>query len=153
MISAGEAQRLKGWIDDAVSEGANLLCGGGLQENMLEATLLEDVPENADLIREEAFGPMAVLTKFTSWDEAIEMVNDSKFGIHAGIFTRDFYKIQRAWDKMEVGGVVVGDVPSYRVDNMPYGGVKDSGIGREGVKFAIEDMTEIRNLVIRSHPY
>ena len=153
MISVGEATRLKGWIDSAVSEGANLLCGGSLQENMLEATLLENVPENADLIREEAFGPMAVLTKFSSWDEAIEMVNDSKFGIHAGIFTRDFYKIQRAWDKMEVGGVVVGDVPSYRVDNMPYGGVKDSGIGREGVKFAIEDMTEIRNLVIRSHPY
>ena len=96
---------------------------------------------------------MALLTKFSDWDEAIDLVNNSKFGIHAGIFTRDFYKVQRAWDKMEVGGVVVGDVPSYRVDNMPYGGVKDSGIGREGVKFAIEDMTEIRNLVIRSHPH
>ena len=120
---------------------------------MLEATLLENVPADADAAREEAFGPMALLTKFSTWDQAIELVNDSKFGIHAGIFTRDFYKVQRAWDKMEVGGVVVGDVPSYRVDNMPYGGVKDSGIGREGVKFAIEDMTEIRNLVIRSHSY
>ena len=153
MISVGEAARLKGWIDSAVSDGATLLCGGALNENMLEATLLENVPVDADASREEAFGPMALLTKFSDWDEAIDLVNNSKFGIHAGIFTRDFYKVQRAWDKMEVGGVVVGDVPSYRVDNMPYGGVKDSGIGREGVKFAIEDMTEIRNLVIRSHPH
>jgi acyl-CoA reductase-like NAD-dependent aldehyde dehydrogenase len=153
MISVGEAKRLKGWIDSAVADGGKLLCGGNLEENMLEATLLENVPADADAAREEAFGPMALLTKFSTWDQAIELVNDSKFGIHAGIFTRDFYKVQRAWDKMEVGGVVVGDVPSYRVDNMPYGGVKDSGIGREGVKFAIEDMTEIRNLVIRSHPY
>ena len=153
MISVGEAERLKGWIDSAVADGGKLLCGGNLEENMLEATLLENVPADADAAREEAFGPMALLTKFSTWDQAIELVNDSKFGIHAGIFTRDFYKVQRAWDKMEVGGVVVGDVPSYRVDNMPYGGVKDSGIGREGVKFAIEDMTEIRNLVIRSHPY
>ena len=153
MISVGEAKRLKGWIDNAVADGAKLLCGGSLEENLLEATLLENVPGDADVTREEAFGPMALLTKFSTWDEAIEIVNNSKFGIHAGIFTRDFYKVQRAWDKMEVGGVVVGDVPSYRVDNMPYGGVKDSGIGREGVKFAIEDMTEIRNLVIRSHPY
>ena len=153
MISVGEAERLKGWIDSAVADGGKLLCGGKLEENMLEATLLENVPADADAAREEAFGPMALLTKFSTWDQAIELVNDSKFGIHAGIFTRDLYKVQRAWDKMEVGGVVVGDVPSYRVDNMPYGGVKDSGIGREGVKFAIEDMTEIRNLVIRSHPY
>ena len=153
MISVGEATRLKGWIDSAVTDGATLLCGGALNENMLEATLLENVPVDADASREEAFGPMALLTKFSDWDEAIDLVNNSKFGIHAGIFTRDFYKVQRAWDKMEVGGVVVGDVPSYRVDNMPYGGVKDSGIGREGVKFAIEDMTEIRNLVIRSHPH
>ena len=153
MISVGEAERLKGWIDSAVADGAKLLCGGSLAENMLEATLLENVPADADAAREEAFGPMALLSKFSTWDEAIEIVNNSKFGIHAGIFTRDFYKVQKAWDKMEVGGVVVGDVPSYRVDNMPYGGVKDSGIGREGVKFAIEDMTEIRNLVIRSHPY
>ena len=153
MISVGEAERLKGWIDSAVADGGKILCGGNLEENMLEATLLENVPADADAAREEAFGPMALLTKFSTWDQAIELVNDSKFGIHAGIFTRDFYKVQRAWDKMEVGGVVVGDVPSYRVDNMPYGGVKDSGIGREGVKFAIEDMTEIRNLVIRSHSY
>ena len=149
MISTGEANRLKGWIDDAVSAGADLLCGGGLEGAMLEATLLENVPDDSDARNEEAFGPMAMLTKFRDWDEALDLVNDSKFGLQAGIFTRDFYKIQKAWDKLDVGGVVVGDVPSYRVDNMPYGGVKDSGLGREGIIFAMEDMTEIRNLVIR----
>ena len=86
------------------------------------------------------------------WDEALEIVNDSKFGLQAGIFTRDIFKVLDAWDKLEVGGVVVNDVPSYRVDNMPYGGVKDSGLGREGIRFAMEDMTEIRNLVIRRRP-
>lgn len=119
---------------------------------MLEATLLEDVPADQDICVEEAFGPAAVLSKFSSWDEAIAMVNDSEFGLQAGIFTRDFYKVQQAWDEMEVGGIVLGDVPSYRVDNMPYGGVKDSGIGREGIVFAMEDMSEIRNLVIRTVP-
>lgn len=90
------------------------------------------------------------MSKFTNFDDAIAEVNDSNFGWQAGLFTRDLYKMQKAWDEMEVGGVVIGDVPSWRVDNMPYGGVKDSGLGREGVRFAIEDMTEVRNLVIRT---
>jgi acyl-CoA reductase-like NAD-dependent aldehyde dehydrogenase len=116
---------------------------------MLEATLLEDVDRNAALYREEAFGPVAILSSFTDFDAALDEVNDSKFGLQAGIFTRDLFKMFDAWDRLEVGGVVINDVPSYRVDNMPYGGVKDSGLGREGVRFAMEDMTEIRNLVIR----
>ena len=150
MISEGEASRLSGWIEEAEKAGGRVLCGGKREGSMLEATLLEAVPLDTKICTEEAFGPVAVLQKFASWDEAINMVNDSKFGLQAGIFTRDFYKVQRAWDKLDVGGVVVGDVPSYRVDNMPYGGVKDSGLGREGVRFAMEDMSEIRNLVIRS---
>ena len=101
------------------------------------------------LYREEAFGPVALLGKFAKFEDALDEVNDSKFGLQAGIFTRDLYKMLQAWDRLEVGGVIIGDVPSYRVDNMPYGGVKDSGLGREGIRFAIEDMTEIRNLVIR----
>ena len=149
MISEREAKRLKGWIDEAVGAGATLLCGGGLDGAMLEATLLENVPGVCAANREEAFGPLANLMKFSEWDEALAMVNDSKFGLQAGIFTRDIHKVLEAWDTLEVGGVVVNDVSSYRVDNMPYGGVKDSGLGREGVRFAIEDMTEIRNLVIR----
>ena len=149
MIDVKEAARLDTWIQEAVGQGAKLLCGGKREGSMLEATLLEGVDRHAKLYREEAFGPVAVLSRFTDFEAALDEVNDSKFGLQASIFTRDLYKMLRAWDRLEVGGVVIGDVPSYRVDNMPYGGVKDSGLGREGIRFAIEDMTEIRNLVIR----
>jgi acyl-CoA reductase-like NAD-dependent aldehyde dehydrogenase len=149
MISESEARRLDNWIREAVAKGARLLCGGNRHGAMLQATLLENVDRSTALYREEAFGPVAILSQFTDFAAALGEVNDSKFGLQAGIFTRDLYKMLEAWDRLEVGGVVVGDVPSYRVDNMPYGGVKDSGLGREGVRFAMEDMTEIRNLVIR----
>lgn len=149
MIDVREAQRLDNWIREAVEGGANLLCGGKREGAMLEATLLEGVDRAATLYREEAFGPVAILSSFTSFDAALEEVNDSRFGLQAGLFTRDLFKALDAWDRLDVGGVIVNDVPSYRVDNMPYGGVKDSGLGREGVRFAMEDMTEIRNLVIR----
>ena len=149
MISEKEATRLDGWIQSAVTAGATLLCGGKREGAMLEATLLENVPRNTDAVREEAFGPLAILSKFTEWDAALAEVNDSKFGLQAGLFTRDLHKVMKAWDKLEVGGVCVNDVSSFRVDNMPYGGVKDSGLGREGVRFAMEDMSEIRNLLIR----
>lgn len=150
MISDGEAKRLKGWIDEAVAAGATLLCGGGLSRgNMLEATLLEGMPDDAKAKNEEAFGPLAILQKFTHFDEALDEVNNSKFGLQAGIFTRDLFQMFAAWDRLDVGGVVINDVPSYRVDNMPYGGVKDSGLGREGIRFAMEDMSEIRNLIVR----
>jgi len=149
MIDAKEAERLESWIGEAVAKGATLLCGGRRDGAMLEATLLEDVARETRLNTEEAFGPVAFLMKFTDWAEALAIVNDSKFGLQAGVFTRDIFKVLDAWDGLEVGGVVVNDVPSYRVDNMPYGGLKDSGIGREGVRFAMEDMSEIRNLVVR----
>lgn len=149
MISLAEAERLGAWIDEAVDMGATLLCGGSRRGALIEAALLENVPRDALLNTEEAFGPAAILAPFSSFDEALALVNDSKFGLQAGIFTRDLFKALDAWDQLEVGGVVINDVPSYRVDNMPYGGVKDSGLGREGVRFAMEDMTEIRNLVIR----
>lgn len=152
MISEGEAKRLEGWINEAIASGATLLCGGQRDGAMLAATLLENVPENSDANREEAFGPLALLSRFTDWAEAMEQVNDSKFGLQAGLFTRDIQKALDAWDDLEVGGVVINDVSSFRVDNMPYGGVKDSGLGREGVRFAIEDMTEIRNMVILREP-
>ncbi len=152
MISEGEASRLHGWIESAVAGGAKLLCGGNRNGNMLEATLLENVDSSADAYREEAFGPLALLSKFSDFGAAMDEVNDSKFGLQAGIFTRDLFKSLDAWDHLDVGGVVINDVPSYRVDNMPYGGVKDSGLGREGIRFAMEDMTEIRNLVIRRKP-
>jgi acyl-CoA reductase-like NAD-dependent aldehyde dehydrogenase len=149
MISEGEARRLHGWIEEAVAGGATLLCGGTRDGAMLAATLLENVDRASAAYREEAFGPLALLSRFEDFDAALDEVNDSKFGLQAGIFTRDLFKMFDAWDRLEVGGVVINDVPSYRVDNMPYGGVKDSGLGREGIRFAMEDMTEIRNLVIR----
>jgi acyl-CoA reductase-like NAD-dependent aldehyde dehydrogenase len=152
MIDVKEAARLEGWVQEAVASGARLLCGGTRDGAMLAATLLEDVPGSAKLNTEEAFGPVAFFTRFSTFDEALSIVNDSKFGLQAGIFTRDLFEMLKAWDVLDVGGVVINDVPSYRVDNMPYGGVKDSGLGREGVRFAMEDMTEIRNLVIRRRP-
>jgi acyl-CoA reductase-like NAD-dependent aldehyde dehydrogenase len=150
MISEKEATRLHGWIESAVGAGATLLCGGGREGSMLEATLLENVGGDQDVVCQEAFGPVAILSSFDDFDAALDQVNDSVFGLQAGIFTRDLYKAQAAWDRLEVGGVVIGDVPSWRVDHMPYGGVKESGLGREGVKFAIEDMSELRMLVIRT---
>ena len=152
MISETEAARLDGWIQKAVAAGGRLLCGGKRAGAMLEATLLEDVPKNQTVVCKEAFGPVAVLSSFSNFDAALAEVNDSVYGLQAGIFTRDLYKAQKAWNTLEVGGVVIGDVPSWRVDHMPYGGVKDSGIGREGIRFAIEDMTEIRVLVVRTPP-
>jgi acyl-CoA reductase-like NAD-dependent aldehyde dehydrogenase len=149
MIDVKEATRLDGWIQEAVSSGASLLCGGKREGAMLQATLLENVSRETKAYREEAFGPLALISKFSDFDAALDEVNDSKFGLQAGIFTRDIFKALDAWDRLDVGGVVINDVPSYRVDNMPYGGVKDSGLGREGIRFAMEDMSEIRNLVIR----
>ncbi|WP_062816850.1 aldehyde dehydrogenase family protein [Alcanivorax sp. NBRC 102024] len=150
VISEGEAKRLENWINEAVDAGATLLVGGQRNGAMLEATLLENAPKGTNIVEEEAFGPVAVVSRFSDFDDALNTVNDSKFGLQAGIFTRDLYKAQKAWDELEVGGVVIGDVPSWRVDNMPYGGVKDSGLGREGIRWAINDMTEERLLVIRT---
>ncbi|WP_136163167.1 aldehyde dehydrogenase family protein [Sphingomonas flavalba] len=149
MIDEKEAARVADWIAEARAGGATLLCGGERKGTLLDATLLENVPKSCALYREEAFGPVACLEPFDGWDEALAIVNASRFGLQAGLFTRDLFQALDAWDRLDVGGVVVNDIPSYRVDSMPYGGVKDSGLGREGIRFAMEDMTEIRNLVIR----
>ncbi|HEY0883114.1 MAG TPA: aldehyde dehydrogenase family protein [Archangium sp.] len=149
MISESEAKRLDGWIQSAVRAGGKILCGGKRTGAMLEATVMKDVPVTEPLVTEEAFGPVVLLSKVKSYDEALAEVNASKFGLQAGIFTNDVHRAMRAWDVLEVGGVLINEVPSWRVDNMPYGGVKDSGLGREGLRAAIEDMTEVRLLVIK----
>ncbi|MEM9941829.1 MAG: aldehyde dehydrogenase family protein [Planctomycetota bacterium] len=149
VISESDGKRLKEWIDQAISAGGRLLCGGGRQGSMVEATLLENVPSELPVCAEEAFGPVAVLSKFANFDEALTQVNDSRYGLQAGIFTTNLHRAMKAWDTLAVGGVIIGDIPSWRVDNMPYGGVKDSGLGREGIRYAIHDMTEGRLLVIR----
>jgi len=150
VISEKEAQRMDNWIQSAVRAGASLLCGGVRKGNLLEATVLENVPTSEPAYAEEFFGPVAILSKFDDFEQALNDVNNSRFGLQAGIFTRDIYKAHRAWEELEVGGVVIGDVPSWRVDHMPYGGVKDSGLGREGIRYAIEDMTEIRLFILRT---
>ena len=150
MIDAGEAARLERWTGEAVTRGGRVLCGGHRQGAMHEATLLEGVPRDCALYAEEAFGPVAVLGRFERFDDALAEVNDSRFGLQAGVFTRDLHRAQRAWDELDVGGVVLGEVPSSRGDHMPYGGIKDSGLGREGVRWAIADLTEERLLVLRT---
>jgi acyl-CoA reductase-like NAD-dependent aldehyde dehydrogenase len=152
LISEAEAERLEGWVDEARKAGARLLCGGGRKGALYEPTLLEDVPRGLPLREDEAFGPVALLSRFDDFDAALAEVNDSQFGLQAGVFTRDLYRAQRAWDELEVGGVIIGDVPSWRVDHMPYGGVKSSGLGREGVRWAMEDMSEIRLMALRTPP-
>lgn len=150
MISEKEAKRLEDWINNAVKAGGKILTGGERNGNMLQATLLENVPKTEKLVCEEAFGPVAVLSSFSDFDDALKEINDSAYGLQAGIFTRDLYRAHRAWDELEVGGVIIGDIPSWRVDHMPYGGVKDSGLGREGLRWSIQDMTEPRLMVIRT---
>ncbi len=151
MIDEKEARRLDEWIQEAVNAGATLLCGGKRDGAMLEASVLEHVGAEQKVNCMEAFGPVATLQPYADFDEALGIVDDSEFGLQAGIFCDDINKAMRAWDRLDVGGVVIGDVPSFRVDNMPYGGVKDSGLGREGIRYAIEDMTELRLLIIRDH--
>ncbi len=150
LISEKEAFRLEDWIASAINSGGKLLCGGKREGSMLEATLLENVPYKEKICSLEAFGPVAVLSSFTNFETALEEINKSDYGLQAGIFTRDIYKAHRAWDRLDVGGVIIGDVPSWRSDQMPYGGVKESGLGREGIRYAIEDMTEIRLMVLRT---
>jgi acyl-CoA reductase-like NAD-dependent aldehyde dehydrogenase len=149
MIDEAAAERLHDWILEAKQAGGKVLCGGKRIGNMLDATLMEHVPTDAKANRMEAFGPFALLAPFTKFDDAIAIVNDSDFGLQAGIFTDSLDHAMRAWNELEQGGVIVNDIPSFRVDNMPYGGIKLSGMGREGLRYAIEDMSEIRLMVMR----
>ena len=152
IISEADAERIERTIQQAVSRGATLLCGGRREGNMVEPAVLEGVPPDTDAACEEIFGPVTVLAPFVDFEQAIGLANSGRYGLQAGVFTRDIEKIQRAWDELDVGGVVINDVPSWRVDHMPYGGTKDSGIGREGIRWAIDSMTEVRLLAIRSRP-
>ena len=149
MIKEAEAQRLKKWIDKAVKKGAKILVGGELKGVMFEPTLLEQVDLNLEVYKDEVFGPVAILEKYSSFEQGIARINQSRFGLQAGIYTQSLEKMLYAWDQLQVGGVIINDIPSFRVDNMPYGGVKDSGLGREGIQSAIRDMQEERLLVIK----
>lgn len=150
VITDKDAERLEAWISEAVARGGRVLCGGKRSGRIVEPTLLENVPHDASLCAQEAFGPVAVLEPYDDFAAALARANDSRYGLQAGVFTRDLTKMFRAWDELEVGGVVINDVPSWRADQMPYGGVKESGLGREGIRFAMEEMSELRMLVVRT---
>ncbi len=150
IISDQECSRIADWVNQAVAAGAEVLTGGKrLDHNIYAATVLQNVPRDAKVSCEEVFGPVTLLAPFDDFDQALEQVNDSAYGLQAGVFTRDIEKMYRAWDRLDVGGVCINEAPSYRIDHMPYGGVKDSGLGREGIRWAIDHMTEPRLLVIR----
>ncbi len=150
VISTQEADRIQQWIEQALQMGANLLCGNQRQDNVINATLLENVPPEAKLAGEEVFGPVAILYPFEQFTDVIDEINRSRYGLQAGVFTNNLSHALAAWDGLTVGGVIINDVPSWRADAMPYGGVKDSGLGREGLREAILHMTEKRLLVFNT---
>ncbi|ACK41782.1 MULTISPECIES: aldehyde dehydrogenase family protein [Dictyoglomus] len=146
VISEESAKRIEEWIKEAVDMGAKVVFGGKREKTLFEPTVVINVPTEAKLFSKEVFGPVVVVNSFNKLSEAIEMANNSEYGLQAGIFTNDIEEAFYAIKKLEVGGVMINDAPSYRADFMPYGGVKGSGIGREGVKYALEEMTEIKTV-------
>jgi acyl-CoA reductase-like NAD-dependent aldehyde dehydrogenase len=149
MISEDDARRVESWVDEAVAAGARVLCGGKRDGVFYDVTLLADVPHSAKVSCREVFGPVATIEPFSSFEDACRIVNDSVYGLQAGVFTANLHHAFYAFDELEVGGVVINDIPSLRVDSMPYGGVKESGLGREGVRWAIAEMTEPRLLLLK----
>lgn len=150
MISQSDAIRVERWVHEAVAAGGRLLCGGKRNGAFFDATLLENVDSRMKVSCAEVFGPVATLHPFDSFEKALRLANDSEFGLQAGVFTRNLDHAFLAFQELEVGGVIINDVPSFRVDSMPYGGVKNSGQGREGVRFAMEEMSEPRLMVLNN---
>jgi acyl-CoA reductase-like NAD-dependent aldehyde dehydrogenase len=148
MVDGAAASRTQRWVDEALALGGKALLGGKADGTFFPPTILTDVPATAQVCSNEAFAPLVVAFPFSDFGAAIAGVNDSMFGLQTGVFTNDLANAWRAFAELEVGGVIVNDVPTYRIDHMPYGGVKDSGLGREGLRWAIEDMTEIRIMVL-----
>ena len=148
MIDSNAADRVESWVDEAVKAGATVLLKGQRTGSVLTPTVLADVPHDAKVSCREVFGPVTIVAPYDNWDDALATINDSDFGLQAGVFTHDVNRIFRAFSTLDVGGVIVNDFPTLRVDNFPYGGVKDSGFGREGVRYAMDDMSEPRMLVL-----
>ncbi|HET7205267.1 MAG TPA: aldehyde dehydrogenase family protein [Terriglobales bacterium] len=148
LIREADAARAADWVQQAVRGGARLLCGGQRKGSMLEPTVLTGTKSEMKVNCQEIFAPVVTVEPYDDIDEVLREVNDSPYGLQAGIFTRDSKLLFRAYEELEVGAVVAGDVPSFRIDHMPYGGIKDSGLGREGLRYAIEDMTEPKLLVM-----
>jgi glyceraldehyde-3-phosphate dehydrogenase (NADP+) len=149
LIDAGAAERVMAWIDEARAGGAEVLCGGRRKGNVVWPTVIAKAGPKMKVTCEEVFGPVATVAPYRTLDEAIGLANRTRYGLQAGVFTKRLDVARRAFEGLAVGGVIVGDTPMLRVDNFPYGGVKDSGLGREGVRYAMEEMTEPRALVVR----
>lgn len=151
MISEEAAARFIEWLEEAEAMGAKVLEGGEREGAYVRPTVVTDVPREARLCSEEAFAPVVVLTPFREFKEALAGVNDSHYGLQAGVFTNDVHRAWEAFEILDVGGVVINDTPTFRMDNMPYGGNKSSGEGREGIRYALEHMTELRLLVLAAN--
>jgi len=149
MIDQAAADRVESWVKEAVSHGATALLAGSRRDNVLSPVVLSGVDARMKVVCEEVFGPVVVVSRYRTWQEAIDQVNASPYGLQASVFTRGVDEVVRAWAGLDVGGVIVNDYPMFRVDQMPYGGAKESGLGREGVRYAMDSMTEPRLLVIR----
>ncbi len=148
VIRGSDATRTTAWVEEAVHAGARLLCGGGRKKLVVEPTVLTGTRPDMKVNCQEIFGPVVTVEPYKDFDEALRRVNNSNYGMQAGVFTRDAKLLFQAYEELEVGGVIAGDVPSFRIDQMPYGGVKDSGLGREGLRYAIEEMTEPKLMVM-----
>ena len=149
LIDTANADRIESWIGEAVKEGATVVAGGVRRGNIIEPTILTGTKPAMKVESEEVFGPVATLTPVDSIDEAFARVNETRYGLQAGVFTFDVRIVAKAFEELQVGGVIVGDYPTLRVDNFAYGGVKDSGFGREGVRYAMEEMTDLKTLVVK----
>ena len=150
MIDEAAAEKAQNRVKEAAANGAEILCGNDREGAMLDATVLTKTDAEMRVVSEEIFAPVAVVEKFSDFEEAIDRANQTKFGLQAGVFSNDLKNINFAAENLEYGGVIINDVPTFRVDNMPYGGNKDSGFGREGVRYAMEEMSEIRLIVMNS---
>jgi acyl-CoA reductase-like NAD-dependent aldehyde dehydrogenase len=148
VIDEGSAIRIQSWVDEAVAQGARVLCGGTRDKTVVQPTVLADTRAGMKVEDEEIFGPVLTLNPYDDFDDAVARCADSKYGLQGGLFTQDLRRAFRAIEDWEVGGLMVNDVPIYRIDNMPFGGWKASGTGREGTRYAMEDMSDIRHLVI-----
>jgi acyl-CoA reductase-like NAD-dependent aldehyde dehydrogenase len=148
LIRESDAIRSADWVQEAVRGGARLLCGGNRRGSVFEPTVLTGTKPEMKVNCQEMFAPVVTVEPYADFDEALRQINNSAYGLQAGIFTRDAKLMFQAYEELEIGGLLAGDVPSFRIDHMPYGGLKDSGIGREGLRYAIEEMTEPKLLVM-----
>jgi len=148
VIDNSAAQRIEDWLKEAKAAGAKILCGGEREGRMIQATVLSEVDPSLKISCQEVFAPVVTIMPYSDFSEAVKLIDDSRYGLQAGVFTRDIKRIFQAFNSIEVGGLIVNDIPTYRIEHMPYGGVKDSGLGREGLRYAIEEMTELKLMVL-----